>query len=92
MLEYLGCYGEKGLDLCFVDNTSPKEWKSKIENRLSTYNENVFIDDKKKLNLFVVLRLNPSQEQYDDIGYMKEHIHEFMNFYYELIREIRDSQ
>lgn len=92
MLEYLGCYGENGLDLCFVDNTSPEDWKNKIEGKLSDYNEKAFIDHKRKLNLFVVLRLNPSVDEYDDIGYMRGHINEFMNFYYEIIKEIKESE
>ncbi|MGZ7068882.1 MAG: hypothetical protein ACXVHT_11295 [Methanobacterium sp.] len=92
MLEYLGCYGENGLDLCFVDNTSPEEWKGAIEGSLAKYNEYAFIDDDRKLNFFVVLRLDPSEEEYDDIGYMRGHIHEFMNFYYEIIKEIKRSK
>jgi len=92
MLEYLGCYGEKGLDLCFVDNTSPEDWKNKIEDKLSAYNEHAFIDDKGKLNLYVVLRLEPSDEEYDDIGYMRGHINEFMNFYFDMIRDIKESE
>jgi hypothetical protein len=92
MLEYMGCYGEEGLDLCFVDNISPEEWKNEIENKLTKYNENAFIDDKRKLNLFVVLRLDPSKEQYDDIGYIRGHINEFMNFYHEIIKDIKESQ
>lgn len=92
MLEYMGCYGEEGLDLCFVDNISPEEWKNEIENKLTKYNENAFIDDKRKLNLSVVLRLDPSKEQYDDIGYIRGHINEFMNFYYEIIKDIKESQ
>jgi len=92
MLEYLGCQGEKGLDLCFVDNTSPREWKDKIENKLAKYNENAFIDDKRKLNLFIILRLDPSKEEYDDIGYMRGHISEFMNFYYNIVNEIKESE
>lgn len=92
MLEYLGCYGEKGFDLCFVDNTSPEEWKSEIESKLSTYDEHAFIDEKRKLNFFIVLRLEPSKEQYDDIGYMRGHINEFMNFYYNILKEIKESE
>ncbi|MEN4018185.1 MAG: hypothetical protein PQ975_11225 [Methanobacterium sp.] len=92
MLEYLGCYGEKGLDLCFIDNTSPEEWKNEIESKLAKYNESAFIDDNKKLNLFVVLRLDPSKEEYDDIGYIRYHINEFMSFYHQLINEIKESQ
>jgi hypothetical protein len=92
MLEYLGCYGENGLDLCFVDNTSPEEWNEEIKSKLATYSENAFIDDKRKLNLFVVLRLDPSKEQYDDIGYIRGHIAEFMNFYHEILREIMKSE
>ena len=92
MLEYLGCYGENGLDLCFVDNISPEEWKNEIGSKLDKYNGNAFIDDNKKLNLSVVLRLDPSKEQYDDIGYIRGHINEFMNFYFEIIREIKESE
>jgi hypothetical protein len=92
MLEYMGCFGEKGFDLCFVDNTSPWEWKSKIESKLSAYDEYAFIDEKRKLNIFVTLRLEPSREQYDDIGYMREHIAEFMNFYHVIINEIKESK
>lgn len=92
MLEYLGCYGEEGLDLCFIDNTSPEEWKSKIENKLTNYDENAFIDDNRKLKLFVVLRLDPSKEEYDDIGYIRGHINEFMNYYYGIINEIKNVE
>jgi len=92
MLEYLGCQGEKGLDLCFVDNTTPRDWKKKIESKLAAYNENAFIDDRKKLNLFIILRLEPSKEEYDDISYMRGHISEFMNFYYNVINEIKESE
>jgi hypothetical protein len=90
MLEYFGCYGEKGLDLCFVDNTSPEEWKNEIESKLAAYDKKAFIDDKKKLKFFIVLRLDPSKEQYDDIGYIRSHISEFMNFYHGLITEIKE--
>lgn len=89
MLEYLGCYGENGLDLCFVDNISPNEWKEEIESKLSTYSENAFIDDKRKLNIFIILRLDPSEDEYDDISYMRGHINEFMNFYFKIINEIK---
>ena len=92
MLEYLGCFGEKGFDLCFVDNTSPNEWKNTIENKLLNYNEKAIIDDKRKLNLFIILSLNPTKEEYDDIGYIKGHINEFMNFYYGIINEIKRSE
>ncbi|MGB9936660.1 MAG: hypothetical protein ACPK7O_02985 [Methanobacterium sp.] len=92
MLEYLGSYGEKGCDLCFVDPVSPHEWKNKIEDKLSTYTEDAFIDEKRKLNLFIVLRLNPSKEDYDNIRYITGHINEFMNFYQEAIKEIKELE
>ena len=92
MLEYLGCYGEKGLDLCFVDNTSPEEWQSEIESKLSAYGEQAFIDDQKKLNMYIILRLDPSKEQYDDIGYIRRHISEFMGYYFDIIKEIKKSE
>ncbi|WP_414470250.1 hypothetical protein [Methanobacterium sp. ACI-7] len=90
MLEYLGSYGEEGCDLCFVDPISPHEWKGKIKDKLSNYKENAFIDDKRKLNLFIVLRLDPSEEEYDDISYITGHINEFMNFYQKSIKEIKE--
>ncbi len=91
MLEFAGTFGENGLDLCFVDQVSPNEWRNKIENKLTDYKEKAFIDDKKKLNIFVVLRLDPSKDEFDDIGYIRGHINEFMNFYYTIIRDIKES-
>lgn len=92
MLEFAGTFGDNGLDLCFIDMVSPAEWKNKIEDKLADYKEKAFIDDKRKLNLFVVLRLEPTEDEIDDIGYIRGHINEFMNFYYTVIREIKESE
>ncbi len=92
MLEYLGFYGEGECDLCFVDSVSPRKWHSEIEEKLSTYKETVFIDPKRKLNLFIVLRLDPSKEESQEIRHITGQINEFMNYYQEIISKIKESQ
>lgn len=92
MLEFAGTFGDEGLDLCFIDQVSPAEWRNEIENKLADYKEKAFIDDKRKLNLFVVLRLDPTEDEIDDIGYIRGHINEFMNFYFTIIRDIKESE
>lgn len=89
MLEFAGSFGEKGLELNFVDLVSPKEWKNEIESKLETYNEDAHVEDKGNLNLFIVLKLNPSKEEMDDIGYITGHINKFTNFYCNAINEIK---
>ncbi len=89
MLEFVGSFAEDGFELNFADLVSPKEWKDKIEAKLATYKEEAHVEDKGKLNLFVVLKLNPSDDEVDDISYISRHINEFTEFYQEAIREIK---
>jgi hypothetical protein len=89
MLEFVGSFGEDGFELNFADIISPKEWKDEIEAKLATYKEEAHVEDKGKLNLFIVLKLNPSDDEVDDIRYISRHIHEFTDFYQEIIREIK---
>lgn len=89
MLEFVGSFGEDGFELNFADLVSPKEWKDEIEAKLATYKEEAHVVDKGRLNLFIVVKLNPSDEEIDDIGYISRHINEFTNFYLEVIREIK---
>jgi hypothetical protein len=89
MLEFVGSFGEEGLELNFADMVSPKEWKDEIEAKLATYKEEAHVVDKGRLNLFIVLKLNPSDDEVDDIGYISRHINEFTDFYLEMIREIK---
>ncbi|MGB9978884.1 hypothetical protein [Methanobacterium sp.] len=89
MLEFVGSFGEDGFELNFADMVSPKEWKDEIEAKLATYKEEAHVEDKGKLNLYVVLKLNPSDDEVDDIGYISRHINEFTDFYHEAIREIK---
>jgi len=89
MLEFVGSFGEEGLELNFADMVSPKEWKDEIEAKLATYKEEAHVFDKGRLNLFIVLKLNPSDDEADDIRYISRHINEFTDFYLEIIREIK---
>jgi hypothetical protein len=89
MLEFVGSFGEDRFELNFADLVSPKEWKNEIEAKLATYKEEAHVVDKGKLNLFIVVKLNPSDDEIDDIGYISRHINEFTNFYHGIIREIK---
>lgn len=90
MLEFAGSYGEEGLELNFMDMVSPKEWKNKIRTKLKLYKEDaVVVDDNGKMNLIIILKLNPTNDEIDDISYISRHINEFTNFYYDIINEIK---
>lgn len=89
MLEFAGSYGEEGLELNFVDLVSPKEWENEIEGKLAAYKEEAHVEDKGNLNLFIVLKLDPSDDEIDDIRYITRHINEFTNFYQSVINEIK---
>jgi hypothetical protein len=89
MLEFAGSFEDEGLELNFVDMVSPKDWKNKIEAKLKSYNEDAYVEDKGKMNLFIILKLNPSSDEIDDISYISRHINEFTDFYYDIINEIK---
>ena len=89
MLEFVGSFGEEGFELNFADLVSPKEWKNEIEAKLATYKEEAHVIDKGRLNLYIVLKLNPSEGEEEDIRYISRHINEFTEFYHEAIREIK---
>ena len=90
MLEFESSFGERGLELSFVDLVSPKEWKNKIDAKLESYNEEAFIENKERLNLCIILKLNPSKAEIDDIAYITGHINAFTNFYDNIINEIKE--
>ncbi len=89
MLEFVGSFGENGLELNFADMVSPKEWKDEIEAKLATYKEEAHVEDRGRLNLFIVVKLNPSDDEVDDVKYISKHINEFTDFYLEIIRDIK---
>jgi hypothetical protein len=89
MLEFVGSFGEERFELNFADTVSPKEWKNEIEAKLATYREEAHVVDKGRLNLFIVLKLNPSGDEADDVRYIARHINDFTTFYYEIIKEIK---
>ncbi len=89
MLEFVGSFGEKGLELNFADMVSPKEWKDEIEAKLATYKEEAHVEDRGRLNLFIVVKLDPSDDEVDDVRYISRHINQFTDFYLEIIRDIK---
>lgn len=89
MLEFVGSFGEEGFELNFADLVSPKEWKDEIEAKLETYKEEAHVEDKGRLNLYIVVKLNPSDDEVDDISYIARQINEFTDFYHEIITEIK---
>lgn len=89
MLEFAGSYGEEGFELNFMDMVSPKEWKDEIEAKLKLYKEDAVVVDNGKMNLVIILKLNPTNDEMDDISYISGHINEFTNFYYDIINEIK---
>ena len=89
MLEFVGSFGEEGFELNFADLVSPKEWKNEIEAKLATYKEEAHVEDKGRLNLYIVVKLNPSDDEVDDISYIARQINEFTDFYHEIITEIK---
>lgn len=89
MLEFVGSFGEEGFELNFADLVSPKEWKDEIEAKLATYKEEAHVEDKGRLNLYIVVKLNPSDDEVDDISYIARQINEFTDFYLEIITEIK---
>lgn len=90
MLEFEGSFGERGLELSFVDLVSPKEWKNEIRAKLESYNEEAYVEDKERLNLCIILKLNPSKVEIDDIAYITGHINAFTDFYTDVINEIKE--
>lgn len=90
MLEFAGSYGEEGLELNFMDMVSPKEWKDEIDAKLKLYKEDAFVVTKnEKMNLVIILKLNPSDDEVDDIRYISRHINEFTDFYYTILNQIK---
>jgi hypothetical protein len=94
MLEYTGMIGEKPIKLCFIDEESPKELEAVINDKLSKYNENTYIDTKTEgnKNILVILELNPTDEELDDDEYISKQKNTFEKYYDDILEEIGSSK
>lgn len=90
MLEYTGRIGEKPIKLCFVDEESPKEWKAVINNKLSDYYENAYVDIKTEgnKNILVILELNPTDRELKNEEYIHKQKDAFEKYYNNILEEI----
>ncbi|MEL7670138.1 hypothetical protein [Methanobacterium sp.] len=90
MLEYTGMMGEKPTKMCFVDEESPKEWKAVINDKLSEYYENAYIDMKTEgsKNILVILELNPTDKELENEEYISKQKDAFEKYYDDILEEI----
>lgn len=90
MLEYTGMMGEKPIKMCFVDEESPKEWKALINDKLSEYYEDAYVDIKteKNKNILIILELNPTDDELKNDEYINKQKNEFEKFYDDILEDI----
>lgn len=93
MLEYTGMMGEKPIKMCFVDEESPKEWKAVINDKLSEYNENAYVDIKTEgsKDILIILELNPTVEELENEDYISKQKDAFEKYYDDILEEIGSS-
>jgi hypothetical protein len=93
MLEYTGMMGENPIKMCFVDEKSPKEWKAVINDKLSEYNENAYVDIKTEGNkdILIILELNPTVEELENEEYISKQKNAFEKYYDDILEEIGSS-
>jgi hypothetical protein len=93
MLEYTGMMGEKPIKMCFVDEESPKEWKALINDKLSEYYENAYVDiqTEKNKNILIILELNPTDDELKNDEYINKQKNVFEKFYDDILEDIGSS-
>lgn len=91
MLEYTGIRKEKPIKMFFVDEESPKELKAIINDKLSKYYENAYVDMKTEgsRDILVILELNPSDEVNDE--FIRKQRDAFEKYYDEILEELGSS-
>ncbi|MGZ7117980.1 MAG: hypothetical protein ACXVHS_11165, partial [Methanobacterium sp.] len=77
----------------FVDEESPKEWKAVINDKLSEYYENAYVDAKTEgsADILVVLELNPTDDELENQDYITNHKSAFEKYYDDILEEIGSS-
>lgn len=93
MLEYTGIKKDKPIKLFFVDEESPKEWKAAINDKLSDYYENAYVDMKTEGNkdILVILEINPTVDELENDGYISKQKNAFEKYYDDILEEIGSS-
>ena len=94
MLEYTGKEGKKPIKLCFIDEESPKELEALINDKLSEYDENAYIDtitDANK-NILVILELNPTDNELDNDEYINKQKNALEEYYDDILEDIGSSK
>jgi hypothetical protein len=93
MLEYTGMMGEKPIKMCFIDEESPKEWKAVINDKLSEYNENAYVDIKTEgiKDILIILELNPTVDELENEEYINKQKNAFEKYYDDILEEIGSS-
>lgn len=93
MLEYTGMRKEKTIKLFFVDEESPKEWKAVINDKLSNYYENAYVDMKTEgsRDILVILELNPTVDELENDEYISKQKNAFEKYYDDILEEIGSS-
>ena len=88
MLEKLTIINGNPFKLGFVDENSPKEWKSSINYKLLQYKELAYIDCEVKVDkILVVLELNPKNNEFNS-NYIKKEIELFKKYYKYVLEDI----
>jgi len=89
MLRYIRFIKENPYKLGFVDDHSPKEWESLINDRLLDYKERAHVDSTIKMdNILVILELNPSHKSFN-LDYIKREKKQFEDYYKRILRDIK---
>jgi hypothetical protein len=93
MLEYTGMMGEKPIKMCFIDEESPKEWKVVINDKLSEYNENAYVDIKTEgiKDILIILELNPTVDELENEEYISKQKNALEKYYDNILEEIGSS-
>ncbi|MGB9937236.1 MAG: hypothetical protein ACPK7O_05900 [Methanobacterium sp.] len=88
MLEFTGMKDKKPVKLFFMDEESPKEWEPLINDKLSDYYENAYIDTTKdkNMNITVILELNTSDKTGDE--FIRKQRDSFEKYYDSILEEI----
>ncbi len=93
MLEYVKTVQEDPYKLGFVDENSPKEWKSIINHKLSEYKEFAYVDSRIKIdNIVVILELNPQNNDLNSPEYIKKERKQFEDYYKRILEDIECSE
>ena len=94
MLEYTGIKKKPPIKMFFLDEKSPEDWKADINNKLSEYNENAYIDQKTEgnENILVILELNPVENGLDTDEYLIKEKNAFEKYYDNILEEIGSSK